>query len=216
MPVNLVSPGVLVREVDLTLGQVQTSSDKTGAIVAPFARGPVDEPVTIASEAELLEVFGEPSSTDRQYESWLTISSYLAYGGIMEVVRSDNDSLTNSYVGSALTDIKIKSIEDYNALGYDENVIPGYTFVSRSPGSWTNGMKVVIIDGRADQTFTGLSSVGLGATSYELSQGVVQRIKQGSCWCWHHRSIEGDLKGIVTGISTVAVRTQTKEVICRR
>ena len=46
MPVNLASPGVLVREVDLTLGQVQTSNDKTGAIVASFARGPVDEPVT--------------------------------------------------------------------------------------------------------------------------------------------------------------------------
>ena len=147
MPVNLASPGVLIREVDLTLGQVQTSNDKTGAIVAPFARGPVDEPVTIASEAELLDVFGEPSSTDRQYESWLTISSYLAYGGIMEVVRSDNDGLKNSYVGSGLTDIKIKSIEDYNALGYDENVLPGYEVVSRSPGSWTNGMKVAIIDG---------------------------------------------------------------------
>ena len=91
MPVNLASPGVLVREVDLTLGQVQTSSDKTGAIVAPFARGPVDEPVLIASENELLDVFGQPSSTDRQYEGWLTISSYLAYGGIMQVVRSDND-----------------------------------------------------------------------------------------------------------------------------
>ena len=42
MPVNLASPGVLVREVDLTLGQVQTSSDKTGAIVASFAQRTCD------------------------------------------------------------------------------------------------------------------------------------------------------------------------------
>lgn len=203
MPVNLASPGVLIREVDLTLGQVQTSNDKTGAIVAPFARGPVDEPVTIASEAELLDVFGEPSSTDRQYESWLTISSYLAYGGIMEVVRSDNENLRNSYVGSGLTDIKIKSIEDYNALGYDENTLPGYEVVSRSPGSWTNGMKVAIIDGRADQTFTGLSSVGLGTdVSYELSQGVVQRISKVAPGAGTTVLVEGDLKGIVTGVRT--------------
>ncbi|AIX28697.1 tail sheath monomer protein [Synechococcus phage ACG-2014f] len=32
MPVNLASPGIVVREVDLTLGNVQTSTDKTGAI----------------------------------------------------------------------------------------------------------------------------------------------------------------------------------------
>ncbi len=57
MPVNLASPGILVREVDLTIGQVQTSTTKTGAIVAPFARGPVDEPVLISSENDLLKVF---------------------------------------------------------------------------------------------------------------------------------------------------------------
>ena len=93
MPVNLASPGVLVREVDLTLGQVQTSNGQNRCNCTPFGRGPVDEPVLIASENELLEVFGQPSSTDRQYEGWLTISSYLAYGGIMQVVRSDNDQL---------------------------------------------------------------------------------------------------------------------------
>ena len=210
MPVNLASPGVLIREVDLTLGQVQTSTDKTGAIVAPFARGPVDEPVTIASEAELLDVFGEPSSTDRQYESWLTISSYLAYGGIMEVVRSDNDLLKNSYVGAATTDIKIKSIEDYNALGYDENPYPGYEVASRSPGSWSNGMKVAFIDGRADQTFVGLSSEALGAgISVELGQGVVQRISKVAPGAGTTILIEGDLKGIVTGVRTDA---ETQEV----
>ena len=201
MPVNLASPGVLIREVDLTLGQVQTSTDKTGAIVAPFSRGPVGEPVTIVSEAELLNVFGEPSSTDRQYESWLTISSYLSYGGIMEVVRSDNENLTNAFVGAATTDIKIKSIEDYNAKDYDEFVIPGYTFISRNPGSWSNGVKVAVIDGRADQTLTGISSSVAGL---ELSQGIVQTISKVAPGAGTTLPIEGDLKGIITGIRTDA------------
>ena len=34
MPINLASPGILVREVDLTIGRVDTATDKTAAIVA--------------------------------------------------------------------------------------------------------------------------------------------------------------------------------------
>lgn len=210
MPVNLASPGVLVREVDLTLGQVQTSSDKTGAIVASFARGPVDEPVLIASENELLEVFGQPSSTDRQYEGWLTISSYLAYGGIMQVVRSDNENLANSYAGIATSTIKVKSLEDYNALGYDENTIPGYTAISRTPGSWANGVKIAFLDGKADQIFNG---VGLGTTAtagITLGQGIVQTISKVAAGTGTTSLVEGDLKGIITGISTAKDEVEVK------
>ena len=200
MPVNLASPGVLVREVDLTLGQVQTSSNKTGAIVAPFARGPVDEPVLVASENELLDVFGQPSSTDRQYEGWLTIASYLSYGGIMQVVRSDNDKISNSYAGVASTDIKIKSIEDYNALAYDENIIPGYTVIARNPGSWANGVKVAFIDGKADQIFTGISTaVGAGLSE---GYGFTQQISKVAAGAGTTTLVEGQLKGIITGITS--------------
>ena len=211
MPVNLASPGVVVREVDLTLGQVQTSSDKTGAIVASFARGPVDEPVLIASENELLEVFGQPSSTDRQYEGWLTISSYLSYGGIMQVVRSDNDLLANSYSGLSTVAIKIKGLEDYNSLGYDENIIPGYTVISRNPGSWTNGVKVAFLDGKADQILNG---VGLGTTSTDpdvlVGQGIVQRITKVAAGTGTTQVVEGDLKGIITGVTTSTDEVEVK------
>jgi len=209
MPVNLASPGVLVREVDLTLGQVQTSSDKTGAIVASFARGPVDEPTLIASENELLDVFGQPSSTDRQYEGWLSIASYLAYGGIMRVVRSDNDNLRNAFVGAA-SSIKIKSLEDYNALGYDENIIPGVTIAARNCGSWANGIKVAFLDGKADQTFKG---VGLGLTTtptVALGQGVVQAISKVAAGAGVTALVEGNLKGIVTGIDTITDSVDVK------
>lgn len=209
MPVNLASPGVLVREVDLTLGQVQTSSDKTGAIVASFARGPVDEPVLIASENELLEVFGQPSSTDRQYEGWLTISSYLAYGGIMQVVRSDNDEISNSFAGAGATDIKIKSLEDYNALGYDENIIPGYTVISRNPGSWSNGVKVAFIDGKADQIFGGVDLVNAGR-DIEAGMGIVQEISKVAAGAGTTQLVVGNLKGIVTGISTAKAELEVK------
>ena len=209
MPVNLASPGIVVSEVDLTLGNVQTSTDKTGAIVASFARGPVDKPTLISSENELLDVFGQPASTDRQYEGWLTISSYLAYGGIMQVVRSDNDKLKNSFVGAA-TSIKIKSLEDYNDLGYDENQIPGVTVAARNPGSWANGIKVAFIDGKADQY---INSVGLGTSATSgiaIGQGVVQTISKVAPGAGTTTLVEGNLKGIITGVNTITDQLEVK------
>jgi len=40
------SPGVLVREVDLTVGRADNVLDNIGAIAGPFAIGPVDDPVS--------------------------------------------------------------------------------------------------------------------------------------------------------------------------
>jgi len=153
MPLNLASPGILVREVDLTIGRVDPTTDKIGGIVGPFAQGPVGEPTLIANENELLNVFGQPYSTDKQYETWLTASSYLAYGGQLNVIRADDQGLYNGTVGAA-TSVKIKSVDHYEELGYDINTYTGADIVARNPGSWSNGIKIGIIDGRADQTLT--------------------------------------------------------------
>jgi len=65
------SPGVLVREVDLTVGRADNVLDNIGAIAGPYAQGPVDEPVDITTEQELINVFGKPRSVDAQYEYWM-------------------------------------------------------------------------------------------------------------------------------------------------
>jgi len=153
MPLNLASPGILVREVDLTLGRVDPTTDKIGGIVGPFAQGPVGTPTLINTENDLLNTFGQPYDVDKQYETWLTASSYLAYGGIMNVVRADDAGLYNGTVGAAAS-VKIKSNDHYEELGYDINVYPSATIVAKNPGSWSNGIKIGIIDGRADQTLT--------------------------------------------------------------
>ena len=51
------SPGVLVREVDLTVGRQDNVLLNVGAIAAPFSRGPVEEVVDISNEQELLNTF---------------------------------------------------------------------------------------------------------------------------------------------------------------
>ena len=89
------SPGVLVREVDLTVGRAENVLDNIGAIAGPFAIGPVNEIIDITTEQELINTFGKPLSTDSQYEYWMSASSFLSYGGILKVVRVDDNNLSS-------------------------------------------------------------------------------------------------------------------------
>ena len=202
MPLNLASPGIVVREIDLTIGRATPSSDKIGAIVAPFAKGPVDSPTLVENENDLLNNFGEPYSTDKHYEHWLTASSYLAYGGALRVVRANDSDLRNGFVGTA-SSVKIDSLDHYNALGYDENTLAGVVVAARNPGSWSNGIKVGIIDSKADQILVGVStSVASGITDiavgYGVTQSVVGRVIAGA---GSTSVLDGYLKGIITEVS---------------
>ena len=93
------SPGVLTREVDLTIGRAENVLDNIGAIAGPFPIGPVDEPTQVSTEEELIKVFGKPKTQDGQNEYWLTAASYLSYGGVLKVVRTAGDNLANANAG---------------------------------------------------------------------------------------------------------------------
>jgi hypothetical protein len=208
MAVNLASPGILVREVDLTIGRVDATSGSIGALVAPFTKGPVEDAQLIESEEDLLQTFGQPYSIDNHYEYWMVASSYLAYGGTLQVIRADDyDTLTgvglkNAFVGAA-SSIRIKSDTHYNQLGYDDNTITGVTVASKTPGTYANGLRVAIIDAKADQilTVSGISTVGLGIT-----QSAAGRIVAGAGGT---SVLDGYVKGIVTevGSGTISVKT---------
>lgn len=199
MPLNLASPGIIVREVDLTVGRIDPTSDAVGAIVAPFAKGPVDVPVLVENESDLLQNFGEPYSTDKHYEHWMVASSYLAYGGSLRVVRSDDTDLKNGFAGAA-SSIKIKSLDDYNNLGYDENTITDVTVAARNPGSWSNGVKVALIDAKADQILVGVST-SAGLPNIAVGYGVTQAISSILPGSGTTSTLDGYLKGVITQIS---------------
>jgi hypothetical protein len=198
MPLNLASPGIVVREVDLTIGRTTPSSNKVGAIVAPFAKGQVDVPTLVENENDLLQIFGEPYSVDKHYEHWLTASSYLAYGGSLRVVRADDDSLRNGFVGTA-SSVKIKSLEHYNQLGYDENTITNVVVAAKNPGSWANGIKVAIIDAKVDQT------LGIATANVVLGYGVTQAINSVLPGVGSTTLLDGYLKGIITEIGSGSI-----------
>ena len=177
MPLNLASPGIVVREVDLTIGRVDPVSGSIGALVAPFAKGPVDLPQLIENEDDLLDTFGRPYSTDKHYEHWMVASSYLAYGGTLRVSRASDLGLKNGFVGIAAS-VMIKSTEHYEQLGYDENPITNVTVAARNPGSWSNGIRVAIVDGRADQILSGVGT-GIGPTLFQVGMGVSVNVPAG-------------------------------------
>ena len=195
MPINLASPGILVREVDLTIGRVDTATDKTAAIVAAFSKGPVNIPTTVENEADLIDLFGEPTATDSQYEDWMVASSYLSYGGVLSVVRADDDDLKNAFAGVTTSSIKIRSVEDYTNNGYDENTITDVVVAARNPGSWGNDVKVCIIDNVADQILT----VGTGHSA-EVGYGISMDVPSATYQIGAGSTsvLDGFYKGIVT------------------
>ena len=68
------SPGVLVKEIDLT-NIVPAVATSIGAIAAGFPQGPVEEIIPIGSEAELAYFFGKPNSDN--FETWFTAANFL-------------------------------------------------------------------------------------------------------------------------------------------
>ena len=207
MPLNLASPGIVVREVDLTVGRVDTASDKVGAIVGPFAKGAVDLPILVETEQDLLDNFGKPYSADKHYEYWMVASSYLAYGGALRVVRADDDDLKNAFSGTAGS-IKIKSTEHYNDLGYDGSTITGVTVAARNPGSWANNLKVALIDSQADQILT-FSALPANIT---VGYGITQNVPADTVLAGAGTTtkLDGFFKGIVTGVDATAKTIDVK------
>jgi len=201
---GLVSPGIKVREVDLTRGGITGVSDQTGAIAGPFTQGPVNDPVLIENEKDLVDTFGEPQETSSQYEYWMSASSYLSYGGVLRVVRTDGSNLVNansavaSGAGSSVTDLKIKNTEDYYNSYASATT---WYWAAKNPGTWANDLKVCVVDARADQVLTGITTSGIvvGAAVTQAFGGV-QIGGIGTSL-----TLNGHLKGIVTGIGSSAI-----------
>ena len=195
MSLNLVSPGVKTREVDLTIGRIDAINDQVGAIAGPFEKGPVNVPILIETENDLLKTFGKPLSTDAQYEYWLGASSYLSYGGILRVIRTDGDNLNNSNAGVSVasTTLKISSYEDYIN---NQQTATSWYYAAKNPGQWANNLKVCTIDAFADQTISGISTTGI-SVGMGITQPIDGRVIAGT---GSTSSATGYLRGIITGV----------------
>ena len=196
------SPGVITREVDLTVGRADNVLDNIGAIAGPFEIGPIDQATDIQTEQQLINTFGKPISTDAQYEYWMTASSFLSYGGVLKVVRCDGSTLNCSNAGVGATSAssaKIKNFDDYEA-NWDSAT--NFTYAAKNPGTWANDLKVCFIDDVADQII-GITTNNLNNIGARVGWGVTTLIQNTAlAGVGTTSAFNGFLKGIVTGVKT--------------
>jgi hypothetical protein len=172
---SLVSPGVQVKEIDLT-NVVPAVSTSIGGYAGSFSWGPVEEVRTISSEKELAETFGLPPKTDVSVsQSFLTAASFLKYSGSLKVVRAAAASgYKNATSGSGGTSgLQINNFGAYEATADDDTNTVGY-MAAKYPGTLGNGLIVSICP--AEAAFAGWAYAGSftaapGSSAYAVSKG---------------------------------------------
>ena len=145
-----VSPGVVIRERDLSNAVVVGDVAITAAFASTFVKGPVGTITTINSERELIDQFGGPS--DDNAADWLVASEFLQYGGRLAVVRAETAVLNATASGSG---VLIKDKADFDGGATSE------VLAARYAGTDGNFYRVVIVDRGADEIAT---VVGHGLT----------------------------------------------------
>ena len=206
------SPGLLVREVDLTVGRADNVLDNIGAIAGPFEIGPVNEAVDIQTEQQLISTFGKPLSTDRQYEYWMTASSFLSYGGVLKVARVGGSTLNNSNAGAGAASTSSLRIDNYDDYQANHTTDETFNYAAKNPGKWADNLRVCVIDNAADQTI-GINTTDPGAAGAIVGYGVTATLDgvvipgAGST-----STYTGFLKGIITGVTTSSSGASTIDV----
>ena len=133
----LVSPGVQVKEVDLT-NVVPAVATSIGAIAGPFEKGPVGEVTPIGSEEELVKIFGKPNSNN--FETFFTAANFLQYSDALRVVRVESGVLNATSNASGLL---IRTTDHYLSSFADGQGTVGL-WASRTSGTEGNSIAVSV------------------------------------------------------------------------
>ena len=157
----LVSPGVQVKEVDLT-NVVPAVATSIGAIAGAFEKGPVSEVTSISSEEELVKIFGKPKNTSNQFETFYSAANFLQYSDALRVVRAESGVL-NATAGS--TGLLIRNTEHYLESFADGQGSVG-EWAARTAGIHGNSLGVSICSDATDYEQTAVTT-----TSAEESAG---------------------------------------------
>ena len=145
----LVSPGVRVREIDLT-NVVPAVATSIGAIASAFEKGPVGSIVNITSEEELIQIFGKPQNDSNQFENFFTAANFLGYTDALKVVRVES-GVTNATANGA--GLLIRDDDHYDN-DFDTGQASVGEWTARTAGTHGNAIGV---------------SVCASATAYEQS-----------------------------------------------
>jgi hypothetical protein len=139
----LVSPGVQVKEIDLT-NVVPSTATTVGAMAGGFAWGPAEVVTTVSSESELVETFGKPDAST--FESVLTAAQFLSYGSALKVVRAVGTAARNATASG--TGILAKNDDQFDTL----SPAAGDWVMARHPGAIGNAVTVEVATQAASWT----------------------------------------------------------------
>lgn len=145
----LISPGVEVKETDLT-NIIPALATSVGGFAGFFKWGPVNTPVTVGSETDLARIFGAPRETGNYETSFLTAASYLKYSNSLRVVRA-SDGGFNTIAGPA--GFAVESAGSYAINSMDELSNANASlegelirFVARYSGSLGSSIGIAVFD----------------------------------------------------------------------
>jgi hypothetical protein len=146
-----ISPGVTVSEVDLTT-VVPSVLTTAGAFAGRFAWGPANKRITVSSESELNQRFGNPNNDN--YTSYFTAASFLAYGNNLKVVRAVATTTYNAESGAGAS-LQIRNEDDFdNTYLRADNADSYGAFVARYPGVLGNSLVVSVADSDSYSVWT--------------------------------------------------------------
>jgi hypothetical protein len=156
-----ISPGVNVTEKDITL-LVPAIATTPAGMVGLFQWGPGNEPVTIANEKELAEIFYKPakasgSMTDatKYNRWWWSAANFLSYGNNLKVVRfinSGGGSKTATSGTTAIDGEDLCSLSSFRTYTSPAGLTDG-AWAAKYPGELGNSVKVVVLDYYATATY---------------------------------------------------------------
>ena len=174
--VELVSPGVLIKEKDLTLS-VRNEATSIGAAGIFATDGPAHQVITVQDENQLADIFGKPSGTNFEY--WFTAANFLAYSNTLKVVRFITTGMLNATGAGAGTLIP-NTISYQDGDGTYGPFSGGQAsglgeFCARWAGAWGNSIDVAWCATAAAYSGAAATTIAtaniIGATQITMASG---------------------------------------------
>ena len=164
------SPGVLVKETDLT-NIIPAVSTSIGGVVIVSEKGPIEEITQISSEKELVDVFGKPDGNT--YEYFYTAANFLQYSNTLKVVRANTGNVNACVSGTA---VQIKSTQHY-LDNYGSGQANVGSWAARTAGTHGNNLQVSMCtnsnaySSTATSLVNNASGLAVGATTVAVDTG---------------------------------------------
>ena len=169
------SPSILVKEFDLS-GVVPAVTSTTGALVGDFNWGPVEQPILIGNEAQLVSTFGSPSLDSAADETdFLSASMFLKYSGSAYVTRAADATDTNAVAAS--TGVLVKNLVNWEE---DKSSLTSKKIIAKYPGTIGNSIKVSVCpSSTSDSAFGGWTVDNISMSSlFDAAPGTSAQVAQ--------------------------------------